>query len=106
MIMATGQEPRNHEPTAEERELEEAVKRAHSRRENGLRLRTGELPVGRALAMIGRFGWTIVAPILIGAFVGRALDRTFHSGVFWSAALVFVGAAFGFWAVWKRMNSE
>src|SRR5208282_1030567 len=102
--MTTGQKHGNHEPTAEERELEEAVKRAHSRREHGLR--TGELPVGRALAMIGRFGWTIVAPTLIGAFVGRALDRTFHSGVFWSAALVFVGAALGFWAVWKRMNSE
>ncbi len=102
--MATGQKHGNHEPTAEERELEEAVKRAHNRREHGLR--TGELPVGRALAMIGRFGWTIVAPILIGAFVGRSLDRTFHSGVFWSAALVFVGAALGFWAVWKRMNSE
>ncbi len=62
--------------------------------------------MGRALAMMGRFGWTIVAPILAGAFVGRWLDRTFHSGVFWSAALVFLGAALGYWAVWKRMNSE
>jgi len=102
--MVTGQEHSNHASTAEERELEEAVKRAHSRREHGLR--TGELPVGRALAMIGRFGWTIVAPILIGAFVGRWLDHTFQSGVFWSAALVFLGAALGFWAVWKRMNIE
>jgi len=102
--MPTGRDHRNHEPTAEERELEEAVKRAHSRREHGLR--TGELPVGRALAMIGRFGWTIVAPILIGAFVGRWLDHTFQSGVFWSAALVFLGAALGFWAVWKGMNIE
>lgn len=102
--MATGSKHGNHESRAEERELEEAVKRAHSRRERGLR--TGELPIGRALAMIGRFGWTIVAPILIGAFVGRSLDRTFHSGVFWSAVLVFLGAALGFWAVWNGMNSE
>jgi hypothetical protein len=36
----------------------------------------------------------------------RATARTFHSGVFWSAALVFLGAALGFWAVWKRMISE
>ena len=62
--------------------------------------------MGRALAMMGRFGWTIVAPILIGVFIGRWLDRIFHSGVFWSAALVFLGAAVGFCAVWKRMNSE
>jgi ATP synthase protein I len=56
--------------------------------------------------MMGRFGWTIVAPILLGAFVGRWLDRTFNTGVFWSAALVFAGAAVGFWGVWKAMNSE
>ncbi len=102
--MATEQEHGNHGLRADERELAEAAKRAHSRREH--KLKTGEWPVGRSLAMIGRFGWTIVAPILIGAFVGRWLDRALHSGVFWSAALVFVGAAFGFWAVWKRMSTE
>jgi ATP synthase protein I len=56
--------------------------------------------------MMGRFGWTMVAPILLGAFAGRWLDRAFDTGVFWSATLVFSGAAFGFWAMWKRMNSE
>ena len=102
--MATGQEHGDHELTAEEREMEDVVKRAHSRREHWLR--TGEWPMGRALAMMGRFGWTIVAPILLGAFAGRWLDRTFDSGVFWSATLVFLGAAAGFWAVWKRMSDE
>ena len=29
-------------------------------------LRTGEWPIGRALAMMGRFGWSIVTPILLG----------------------------------------
>ena len=88
----------------EERELENAVKRAQKRREYWLR--SGEWPPGLALAMMGRFGWTIVTPILLGVFLGRWLDRTFGSGVFWSAALVFLGAAAGFWAVWKRMNGE
>ena len=88
----------------EERQLEEAARRAELRREHWLR--TGEWPLGRALAMMGRFGWTIVAPILLGAFIGRWLDRTFDSGVFWSATLMFAGAAAGFWAVWKRMQSE
>ena len=87
-----------------EGELEEAVERARRRREHWLKV--GEWPLARSLAMMGRFGWTIVAPILLGAFVGRWLDRTFNSGVFWSAALVFAGAAAGFWSVWKRMNSE
>ena len=88
----------------EEGELEEAVERAQHRREHWLR--AGEWPLGRSLAMMGRFGWTMVAPILLGAFAGRWLDRTFNSGVFWSATLVFSGTAFGFWAMWKRMNSE
>jgi len=102
--VATEQEHGKHELRADECELEEAVKRAHRRRERSLG--TEEWPMARGLAMIGRFGWTIVGPILIGAFVGRWLDRTLHSGVFWSATLVFAGAAFGFWAVWKRMSSE
>jgi len=100
----TGQKHGDQDLRADEREMEEAVKQAHSRREHWLR--TGEWPMGRALAMMGRFGWTIVAPILVGAFVGRGLDRTLDSGVFWSATLVFLGAASGFWAVWKRMSRE
>jgi ATP synthase protein I len=97
--MTTLKEPDDRRETREERELQEAVEREHWSR-------TGEWPLGRALAMMGRFGWTIVVPILLGAFVGRWLDRTFNTGVFWSAALVFAGAAAGFWAVWKKMNSE
>ena len=87
-----------------QRELEEAVERAHRSREHWLR--SGEWPLGRSLAMMGRFGWTMVAPILLGVLIGRWLDRLCNSGVMWSAALVLVGAAAGFWAVWKRMNAE
>ncbi len=93
----------NHKPDREQQELEQAVERAKLRREHWRE--TGEWPLGRALAMMGRFGWSIVVPILLGAFVGRWLDRTFNTGVMWSAALVMAGAAFGFWAVWKAMHS-
>lgn len=102
--MRTGKEPDYRSKERENRELPEAVERAHLRREHWLR--TGEWPLGRALAMMGRFGWTIVTPILVGAFVGRWLDRTFGTGVFWSAALVFAGAALGFWGVWEAMSKE
>ncbi len=88
----------------EERKLEKAVDQVKARREEWER--TGELPLGRALGMMGRFGWTIVGPTLLGAFIGRWLDRTFHSGVFWSATLVFLGVAAGFYMVWKRMQTE
>jgi ATP synthase protein I len=88
----------------EERKLEQVVERATKRRENWQR--TGELPLGRALGMMGRFGWTMVGPMLLGAFAGRWLDRSLHSGVFWSATLLFLGAAAGFYMVWKRMYME
>ena len=57
----------------EERKLERAVDQVRTRREYWER--TGELPLGRALGMMGRFGWTIVGPTLLGAFIGRWLDR-------------------------------
>jgi ATP synthase protein I len=88
----------------EEAELEHAVAQVKNRREYWAR--TGELPLGRALGMMGRFGWTIVVPPLLGAFVGRWLDRTFQSGVFCSATLVFLGVAAGFYMVWKGMRIE
>jgi ATP synthase protein I len=87
-----------------ERELEHAVDRTTKRREQWER--TGEWPVARALAMMGRFGWTIVVPMLLGAFFGRWLDEIFDSGVFFSAALVFLGAVIGFVTVWKRMHID
>src|SRR5215475_6203507 len=90
------------EHDAEQRELEQAVERAHRRREHWLR--SGEWPIGRALSMMGRFGWTVVAPILLGAFAGRRLDRAFDTGVTFSAALVMAGAVFGFWVIWKAMH--
>ena len=88
----------------DERKLELAVERTKRRRDYWER--TGEMPLGRALAMMGRFGWTIVGPGLLGVFVGRWLDRRFDSGVFWSATLVFLGITAGFYMVWKRMHAE
>ncbi len=88
----------------EERKLADAVSRARARRDYWER--TGEWPIGRALAMMGRFGWTIVGPPLLGVFVGRWLDVYFHSGVFWSAALVFLGVSAGFYMVWQRMHTD
>jgi ATP synthase protein I len=87
-----------------DRLLENAVERMRKRRE--FWNRTGELPLGRALGMMGRFGWTIVGPTILGAFVGRWLDHKFNSGVFWSATLIFLGVTLGFYLVWQRMHVE
>jgi ATP synthase protein I len=81
------------EPMVEAAQL--AAERERRRREEG------ELSVGRRLAQIGVLGWMIVTPTLLGLFVGRWLDRILHSGLFWTAPLLFIGLGLGCWSAWK-----
>jgi len=90
--------PENHE------RLGHAVRRRQQRRERWQR--EGERSLGQNLAMIGALGWTIVVPTLFGIFVGRWLDRTFHSGIFWTLGLLVAGLALGCTFAWRRMHSE
>jgi ATP synthase protein I len=82
--------------------LDEAV-RLHRRRLEQWQ-HEGERSIGRNLAMIGALGWTIVTPTLIGIFIGRWLDRSFSSGIFWTLGLLFAGLAAGCSVAWKRMH--
>ena len=68
--------------------------------------REGEPSTARRLAEIGVLGWVIVTPMLIGVFIGRWLDRTFASGIFWTAPLLIVGLAVGAWSAWKWINAQ
>jgi ATP synthase protein I len=58
------------------------------------------------LGQIGVLGWAIVAPVLIGVVIGRWLDRTFDTGVFFSAPLIMLGAAAGLWTAWRWMHRQ
>ena len=82
--------------------LDEAVRVHRGRLEQWQR--EGERSIGRNLAMIGALGWTIVLPTLIGIFVGRWLDRSFESGIFWTLGLLFAGLVAGCSMAWKRMH--
>ncbi|WP_010189004.1 AtpZ/AtpI family protein [Sphingomonas sp. PAMC 26605] len=64
-------------------------------------LRDGEDSVARRLAQIGVLGWITVIPMLTGIFAGRWLDRTYHSGIFWTAPLLMLGAGLGCWSAWR-----
>ncbi|MBB6254239.1 AtpZ/AtpI family protein [Nitrospirillum iridis] len=64
----------------------------------------GEPGVTRRLAQIGVLGWIIVMPMLAGTFLGRWLDRTLNSGLFWTAPLLMLGLALGCWSAWKWMG--
>jgi ATP synthase protein I len=66
-------------------------------------LSDGEPNVARRLGQIGVLGWIVVTPMLIGIFAGRWLDVRFHSGLFWTAPLLMLGAALGCWCAWKWM---
>jgi ATP synthase protein I len=89
-------------PSSEHPErLDEAVKAHRERRERWLRF--GERSIGRNLAMIGVLGWTVMIPTLIGIFVGRWLDRSFHTGIFWTLGLLVAGLAIGCFLGWRTM---
>jgi ATP synthase protein I len=68
-------------------------------------LSEGDPSVARRLAQIGVLGWIIVMPMLIGVFAGRWLDKTFNSGLFWTAPLLMLGLMLGCWSAWKWMQS-
>ncbi len=82
--------------------LAAAARRAAERARRGTEV--PEPSLGMRLGQIGILGWTVIVPSLLGLFLGRWLDRTFGTGVFFSAPLLLVGAALGLWFVWKWMN--
>ncbi|WP_026606799.1 AtpZ/AtpI family protein [Methylocapsa acidiphila] len=89
-------------PEPEPNEKDPLVKSVQLRNERHKRwLREGDDSVARRLAQIGVLGWIIVAPILIGVFVGRWLDQMFNSGLFYTAPLLMLGVALGCWSAWK-----
>jgi ATP synthase protein I len=84
--------------------MAEAARKEEERR---IRWHTeGEPSVMRFVGQIGILGWIIVAPTLLGLFAGRWLDRSFGTGIFWSAALLVLGVTIGFWSGWRWMHRQ
>jgi ATP synthase protein I len=84
--------------------LHRAVRTRRERRERWQR--EGERSIAENLAMIGALGWTVVTPTLVGIFLGRWLDRTFDTGIFWTLSLLVFGLAIGCALGWKRMQTK
>ncbi|MGE0423439.1 MAG: AtpZ/AtpI family protein [Reyranellaceae bacterium] len=82
-----------------------AAARRQSRRRR-LWISEGEPSVMRFVGQIGVLGWIVVAPMLLGLFLGRWLDRSFGTGIFWSAPLLMVGAVIGGFSAWKWMHRQ
>lgn len=62
--------------------------------------------VVRHLGQIGMIGWQIIGPCLIGLAAGRWMDRHWHAGVFWTAALMVAGLALGCWSAWRWVQKQ
>ncbi|ABE35974.1 F0F1-ATPase subunit family protein [Paraburkholderia xenovorans LB400] len=94
---------RSDEPDDNER-LAHAARQARTRER---RARDEPEPsLGNRLGQIGILGWSIVIPTLLGLAIGHWLDRHFGTGVFFSAPLLMIGAAFGLWSAWKWMHRQ
>jgi ATP synthase protein I len=79
---------------------------AHERRLREERRRKGERPFWSGVATLGLLGWMIVIPTLIGAFLGRWIDQTLNSGVFWTLSLMMAGLAGGCYNAWRAMHEK
>ena len=84
--------------------LHEAV-RLHEERSEQWK-QQGERSIWQNISMIGALGWLIVVPLLICTFIGRWLDRTFESGIFYSGTMIFVGVCLGAYLAWQRIHKE
>ena len=84
--------------------LADAVRKQRERQRRWLT--EGEPSMARFVGQIGILGWMIVAPALGGLFVGRWLDSTFGTGIFWSAPLLMLGVAAGCWLAWRWMHKQ
>jgi ATP synthase protein I len=91
-------EPGEQDPLVESVRLRSDRRRRH--------LSEGDPSVARRLAQIGVLGWIIVVPILLGVFLGRWLDGTLRTGLFWTAPLLLLGLGLGCWSAWKWMQDS
>ncbi|WP_175895380.1 AtpZ/AtpI family protein [Burkholderia pseudomultivorans] len=96
------QDAKAPEPVAPvlERTTQRAVRRDRQARD------VPEPTLGSRLGQIGMLGWMIVIPALLALWVGHWLDRHFRTGVFFSAPLLMLGAAFGLWSAWRWMHRQ
>jgi ATP synthase protein I len=92
------------QPKPDEDRLAEVARRAAERAKEGEE--NPEPSLGVRLGQIGILGWTIIVPTLIGVLLGHWLDRIFDTGVFFTAPLIMIGAAIGFWSAWKWMHGS
>lgn len=85
-------------------EMQKAIRLREKRRKQWKK--EGERSLWQNLSMVGALGWLIVAPALLGVLIGRWLDSTFETGIFFTGAFIFLGVTIGCYLAWQRINKE
>jgi ATP synthase protein I len=60
----------------------------------------------QGLSLVGSVGWMVVVPALLGAFLGRWIDRRSGLGIFWTLSLLFAGLTLGCLSAWRQVQRE
>jgi ATP synthase protein I len=60
----------------------------------------------RLVATMSSLGWSLVMPIVGGAFLGHYLDRITDQGVKWTVGLLFAGVAMSLYNLYYTMVKE
>jgi ATP synthase protein I len=71
-----------------------------------LRARNSEQPVWFGLGMMGLIGWSVAVPTLIGAGLGRWLDKHHAGSHSWTLALLVAGLVLGCLNAWHWVANE
>ena len=89
---------------SEEERMRRAIRLREERSERWKR--EGERSLWQNMSMVGVLGWLVVTPTLLGVLLGRWLDSLFHSGIFYTGAMIFLGASLGCYLAWQRIGKE
>ncbi len=60
----------------------------------------------RLAATLSSLGWSLVLPIIGGAFLGNYLDRVTEQGYRWTVGLLFVGVAMSLYNLYHILYKE
>ncbi|HPG11285.1 MAG TPA: AtpZ/AtpI family protein [Chitinophagaceae bacterium] len=62
--------------------------------------------VWSAFGLFGIVGWTIVMPTLLGAVLGKWLDKTYPQSFSWTLTCLLTGLLIGCLAAWRWIKME
>ena len=63
-----------------------------------------QLTFWQGLRLVGATGWMVSLPAVLGAWLGRWLDRHYASGIFWTLSLLVLGVVLGSAAAWRQVH--